>query len=181
MISRTASLTDIAAGTTGAALGAVLSPAVARLADAAFARARMLGITGSRFALPLVATIAALAAVAWWPFDITLDAGTVNERINIFRDDPWQWGNRIELGSHALRYFIITMLIAVSLERLPSGTAAVVATLAALSLAIVLDAGQMIMGGRPAGLAHLEFQAAGCLVGGALFVMSRKPERHAAA
>jgi VanZ family protein len=181
MISRTASLTDIAAGTTGAAIGAFSSPAVARLADAVFERARVLGITGSRFALPLVATVTALAAVAWWPFDITLDVSTVSERIHIFRDDPWQWGTGIALGSHALRYCISTMLIAVSLERLPPGKAAVMATLGGLSLAIVLDAGQMIMGGRPAGLAHLEFQAAGCLVGGALFVMSRKPERHAPA
>lgn len=55
------------------------------------------------------------------------------------------------------------------------------ATLSGVLLAIVLDAGQLIMGGRPAGLAHLEFQVAGCLVGGALFVMSRKADRHPAA
>lgn len=181
MISRTASLTDMVAGTIGAGLGAVSSPAVARLADAAGKRARALGITGSRFALPLVATVTALAAVAWWPFDITLDIGTVSGRVSVVRDDPWQWGNSIELGSHALRYFLATILIAASLERLGPGKAALTATLSGLWLAIVLDAGQMIMGGRPAGLAHLEFQAAGCLVGGVLFVMSRKTERHPSA
>jgi VanZ family protein len=179
IINRTASVTDVVAGTLGAALGALSSPAIARMADAALERARRLGITASPVVVPLVVTLTALAAVAWWPFDITLDIGTVSARVNDFRTDPWQSGNAINLGSQFLRYAVVTFLIAASLERLQPGKAALVATLSGLLLAIVLDAGQMVMGGRPAGLAHLAFQAAGCLlVGGALFVMSRKAERH---
>ena len=177
IINRTASVTDVAAGTAGAAVGAWSSPAVARLAAASVDRARALGITGSPFMMPLVVTITALAAVAWWPYDITLDPGTVSARVNIFRADPWQSGDPIDLASHFLRYVLATMLIALSLEGLPKANAARIAALGGLVLAIGLDAGQMIMGGRPAGLAHLACQAAGCLVGGALFVIG-KAERH---
>jgi VanZ family protein len=178
IINRTASITDMAAGTLGAWLGAVSSPAVARMADAGFERARRLGITGSPFAVPLVVTLTALVAVAWWPYDITLDPGTVSTRVSVFRADPWQSGSTIELGSHFLRYALSTLLIAASLEHLRPANAAVIATLSGVLLAIVVDAGQMIMGGRPAGLAHLAFQAAGCLVGGALFAFCRKAKRH---
>lgn len=181
MVDRTASLTDVMAGTTGAVLGAFSSPAVSRLADAALDRARLLGVTGSRFVLPLVATLTALAAVAWWPFDITLDVGTVSRRVNAVRADLWQWGDTVELGSQALRYVLTTILIAASLERLQTPNAALIATSSGVLLAVVLDAGQMIMGGRPAGLAHLGYQAAGCLAGGALFLMCRKAEGHAPA
>lgn len=181
IIDRTASLTDMAAGTLGAVAGAWSSPAVARLADAAIERARRLGITRSRFVAPLVVTLAAVAAVAWWPLDITLDPGTVSARVNVFRADPWQSENTIDLGSHVLRYVLISLLIAASLERLRPANAALTATLSGWLLAIVLNAGQMVMGGRPAGLAHVAYQAAGCLVGGALFAMSRKAERHPSA
>jgi VanZ family protein len=181
IINRTASLTDMAAGTLGAGLGAWSSPAVARLADAGLERARELGIAGSPFVVPLVATLTALAAVAWWPLDITLDPGTVSARLNVVRADPWQSGDTIDLGSHFLRYVVTTLLIAASLERLRTANAALAATLSGWVLAIVLNAGQTLMGGRPAGLAHLAFQAAGCLVGGALFVVSRKAERHPSA
>jgi VanZ family protein len=178
IINRTASVTDVVAGTLGAGLGAVSSPAVARMADAALERARRVGMTASPFVVPLVVTLTALGAVAWWPFDITFDVSTMSARVNAFRADPWQSGNTIDLGSHFLRYVLSTLLIAASLERLRTANAALTAALSGFVFAFVLDAGQMVMGGRSAGLAHLALQAAGCLVGGALFVMSRKAERH---
>lgn len=178
IINRTASITDVVAGTVGAALGALWSPAIARLANVLTARARVLGLAGSPIRMALFATLTALAAVAWWPFDITLDPGTVSARVNAFRADPWQSGDWIGLGSQALRYVLATLLIATSLEGVRPRDAAFAATLSGLVLAIVLDAGQMVMGGRPAGVADLEFQTAGCLVGGALLVMARKADRH---
>ena len=181
IVNRTASVSDVLAGTFGAALGAVLAPAVARFADGGCERARRLGIAGSALAVPLVTTLAALAIVAWWPFDITLDPATVSRRVNTFREEPWRSGDAIELASQALRYALATLLIAISLERLHVRTAAVAAMLGGLVFAIVLDAGQLIMGGTPAGGAYLQYQAGGCLVGGALFVLSRDAERHPAA
>ena len=97
--------------------------------------------------------------------------GLPSRRIRVCRE---RLTGRPRLGSPALRYAAATLLIALTLERLSARDAALAAMSSGLLLAMVLDAGQMIMGGRPAGLAHLAWQIAGCSVGGALFALSRE-------
>ena len=164
--SRIASPLDVAANVAGAGIGAVSSPLIDAVVAEVSRRLRPTGMfdAPARFALLLAVIVA--CAIAWYPFDITLDVSTLSERTRAVRNDPWLYPHTTELVTQAIRYALLSGILTASLPGLRR-RAPIVAALITLAAAIMIDLGQLGMGSRPVGLATLLAQAAGGCAGAA--------------
>lgn len=170
---RTASVVDLAAGSAGALVGALLAPRLGRAHAAGARGARRLGVDTAPDLPALLAIVAALTLVAWWPFDVTLDPSTLAARARALGQDPWRAAPAAAQAAHALSFALLTLLTAVCLTRLRPSRAATLASVSGLLVAGLLDAGQLAMGAAPAGLSAAVWQVGGVVAGGAAFRLAR--------
>jgi VanZ family protein len=173
-VDRIASLTDVLAATIGAAMGGLVAEPAARVADRGIAALEPSGVFESPDLPVLLALLAAVVVVAWWPFDPTLDISSLAARLRGVGSDPWQFDAGACAGLAAL-YTCLSLAIALSAWRLPIFNGMLAGATGAMAIAIVADAGQLAMGSQPIGLAGLGAQAAGAMIGAALFATGRVP------
>jgi VanZ family protein len=162
--SRIASALDVVANVAGASIGVAIAGVVRRFIIRTMLMLRPTGLFDTRARFALLFLLAAIGAVAWSPFDITLDVSTLSERTRPVRQDPWLQPGGHELAIHAVSYFVFAVTVAACLPRLRR-RAPLVAFVVAVAAAIVIDLGQLAMGSRPIGLAALLSQAAGAGLG----------------
>lgn len=177
---RTASPMDVAANTAGTLIGAF----AAEWLENALGRPVSLvaGIGQPRMRAAVGAVVIAICAVAWYPFDVTLDVSTLSERTRALRGDPWLMPGMTELWWQAARFAVLGGLAAAWL----SGSiryAAPLAAAGAAMIAVLVDVGQLGMGSQSIGLAGLASQAAGAVCGAAVavFWLALRRTRYAAA
>lgn len=146
-------------------MGALSANVVARYTDHLADRAPRELMAG-----PSAAVLAALVLIslttAWWPFDVTLDVSTVLERLRASRtamlSDAASWP---ELAFKAALFAGIAFLVSRAIRR-DTGRLPITAGIGLVIIyAIVLDAGQGLMGSRPAGLETVVWQAMGIAIG----------------
>lgn len=165
-ISRIASPLDVVANVAGASAGALSTGLVERLAAKAIRALRPTGLFDAPARFALVILFALACAIAWYPFDVTLDVSTLSERTRAVRNDPWLPANATALVIQAVTYLILGGIATVSLPGLRK-RAPIVAAVVTVGAAILIDLGQLAMGSEPIGLAALVSQAAGACAGAA--------------
>ena len=169
--SRIASQLDVVANALGAAVGAIAAVQVQRTLAIARETVRSTGLLTTPMRYLLMAVLAALIVVAWYPFDVTLDISTLSERTRAVRQDPWLRPEAPVLWAQGIGFFVLAAIGTACLPRL-GRRAALVAALAAAIAALVIDLGQLAMGSRPIGTAAWLSQVAGACAGaGASFVV----------
>lgn len=173
-INRIASLTDVLVAVIGAAAGGAIAGPAARIAERAADAARPSGVFESPDRPVLIALVIALAIVAWWPFDPTLDVSTLAARWRATERDPWMIDG-VTAGVQALLYAWLSLAVAVCSYRLSTLKGMFVGVAAATTAAVVIDAGQLAMGSQPIGFAGLGSQIAGAIAGGTAFAVFRVP------
>ena len=170
--SRIASPLDVAANVLGAAIGVMAAGQVERTLGMAREMVRSTGLLTTPLRYLLVAVLAALVIVAWYPFDVTLDVSTLSDRTRAVRQDPWLRPGATALWAHGVGFFVLAAIGTACLPRLGRG-AAPVAALAATIAALIIDLGQLAMGSRPIGTAAWLSQVAGACAGaGASFAVT---------
>jgi len=170
MADRTASLVDVMAAAAGAAIGALAANAAARNASRAATAAPLLrGRSGSL----LMALVLAATAIAWWPFDVTLDVSTVAARVRGMRDAMWMDTTPPGLLTLKAALFAAIAYLVCSPRPERQRGAVPIAVVAMIGYAIAVDVGQGLMGSRPAGLATLCWQLTGIAGGVAIAAISR--------
>jgi VanZ family protein len=164
--SRITSPLDVLANVAGASAGAMSSRPVEHIVATVGEWLRPTGLfqAPARFALAIAFVLA--CAMAWYPFDITLDVSTLSDRTRAVRQDPWMQPQTSELLAQLARYFILAGILTASLPGLRR-RAPLVAALLTTAAAIVIDLGQLAMGSQPIGLTALLAQAAGGCAGAA--------------
>ncbi len=173
-INRIASLTDVLVAIIGAVAGGVIAGPAARMADRTVDAARPSGLFDSPDRPVLFALLIAIAVVAWWPFDPTLDVSTLAARWRTIRRDPWLFQGATT-GSQLLLYAWLSLAVSVCSYRLSTLKSTVAGVAIASATAVVIDAGQLAMGSQPIGFAGLASQIAGAMAGGAAFAGARVP------
>lgn len=169
--SRIASPLDVVANVLGAAVGAIAAGQVERTLAIAREMVRSTGLLTTPMRYVLVAVLAALIVVAWYPFDVTLDISTLSERTRAVRQNPWLRPEAPVLWAHGISFFVLAAIGTACLPRL-GRRAALVAALAAAVAALLIDLGQLAMGSRPIGTAAWLSQVAGACAGaGTSFVV----------
>jgi VanZ family protein len=164
--SRFASSLDVLANAAGAWAGAVSSDATERALRIAADSVRPTGLLTEPARYLLAAALAAIVLTAWYPFDVTLDVSTLSDRTRAVRQDPWLSTGSTELWTQGGRFFVLAALLTACLPGLAKH-AAWVAALAAMTIAVIVDLGQLAMGSHPVGGAVLLSQAAGAGAGAA--------------
>jgi VanZ family protein len=168
-VDRTTSVSDLAANTLGALLGALVAQPSMRL----WLRAR--AASGTRAALvdpafyPVILAAVLVCATAWEPFDATLDVGDVVGKLRALRLDPWQFTSlgdeilettRYALFGMAMRFWLVHAL---KTARAATAWAAFIGIAAAL----LLEGSQILISSRMPGLEDASVHAAAA-VGGVL-------------
>ena len=172
MVDRTASIIDVIAAAIGATAGALIADHVANYAQRAAASAPPRLASGASGTV-LMIIVVAITIASWWPFDVTLDVSTTMERLRAQRaallNDPAPvW---LLIAKSAL-FGGLSYVVGAGLRTAPRA-GRVIAVAIMVAFAIALDAGQGLMGARPAGLATLCWQLTGIAGGTAVAVMSR--------
>lgn len=180
--SRIASPLDVIANVAGAWTGVMASSPLERAFEIAVERLRPTGLLTAPARYVLVAVLAAIIVSAWYPFDVTLDVSTLSDRTRAVRLDPWLSPGSVELWQQGGRFFVLSSILAWCLPGLRR-RAGLVAALAGITAAIVIDVGQLGMGSRPVGGSVLVSQAAGSCAGAAaaLFIALARRTWYAAA
>ena len=106
--SRIASPLDVVANVLGAAVGTIAAVRVARTLAIAREMVRSTGLLTTPMRYLLVAVLAALIVVAWYPFDVTLDISTLSERTRAVRQNPWLRPEAPEIGRASCRERVST-------------------------------------------------------------------------
>jgi len=163
---RIASPLDVIANAIGVGIGVWVAPQVEQAVGLVVERLGTTGLWASPARYVLAAVAAAIVIAAWYPFDITLDVSTLSERSRPFRRDPWLWPGAAELWWQAIRFGVLSFVMAISLPRL-ARRAAMVAATASIAAAMLVDLGQLGMGHYPIGVAAFLSQLAGASVGAA--------------
>lgn len=171
LASRVGSLLDVFSNVAGAALGGGIATPVERMLSRVVRRLHLLGVTTAPARFLLVAVLAAIVLVAWYPFDITLDISTLSERTRPFRNEPWLRPSATALWAHAASFALLATATAFCVPRLARWAAAVALGFTIL-VALVVDLGQLAMGSQPIGLAALACQFVGACVGAAVALVA---------
>jgi VanZ family protein len=166
---RVSSLTDVAANTTGALLGAagasrMLRPVEGRLGAWTH---RLLRETPEL--LPLAILVATQAATSFYPFEITLDVGTVWTNLKRAQFVPLVtlatgfWGDR--LVEQVLPFALVAFLTFRALARHASSAARAPAWILVSILAVALEVGKLGFVGRWPSVDNALLRAGGALAG----------------
>ena len=182
LASRIASMLDVISNVAGTIIGAALAAPIERACAIASARIRQTGLMERRSRYALAVLLAVIVLGAWYPFDVTLDISTLSERTRAVRRDPWLLPATSQLLMQAARYCVLTATLASGLVKLEKW-AAPAAMVVTVSIALLVDLGQVGMGSQPIGLAAFASQAAGAFAGAgaALFVALVRGSPYAAA
>ena len=169
LASRIASPLDVVSNVAGAAAGVAIATPTEQALGIIVTLMQRAGLTNARTRYLLLALLAAICFVAWYPFDVTLDVSTLSERTRPVRVDPWLRPAAFTLCAHAASFAMLSAITVLSLPKL--GRAVSVASVAiglTILTAVVVDVGQLAMGSQPIGLAAFVSQAAGACGGAAL-------------
>lgn len=173
MADRTGSVIDVLAAATGAGAGAVAANLAARLVEGAINSIPHEFVTGLAGRL-LAAIVLTAILIAWWPFDVTLDVSTVLERLRAARAAFW-FEDTVSLAVVAKGALFASLgwILARTMRRDAALHRWLVVIGAMAAFAAVLDAGQVLMGSRPAGFVTLCWQFAGIVAGAGAAAASR--------
>lgn len=173
-VDRTASVTDVFAAALGATAGGLLARPAALTGDRFVGLVRPSGIVDAPGTPVLLALLVAIIVVAWRPFDPTLDVSTLASRARRLQHDPLAF-DPVSAAGQALLYMWLSVSIAAAAFRWTTFAALLAGGAAAITIAVIVDVGQLAMGSEPIGLAGLAAQTAGAITGAALFAWCRGP------
>ena len=175
-IDRVASLTDVAANTSGALMGALTAWLLRDAFHLAKNRLRREGLAGVPELRPLGVSALLLLVAFWQPFDFTLDVGVVAAKVRALQGDSWQFsGFRDEGTSIMLSVFLATSLsgyLSVLGERRPALQAAILGCV----FLILLESSQLVVESRMPGLWDFSIALLGLISGCSIWVAATRIE-----
>ena len=166
---RIASLIDVIAQVIGSLAAAVVTHALLAGAERPAGPRLMLALHRRPALAGLLVVVAVLAAVALYPFAVTLDASTLMDNL---RAGTWRplasfgrgfWPDL--LVEQALAYAVAAWLARVVLRDASLRPAGLLAWLGSVALAIGLEAGKLMIVGRAPNVDHVWLAAVGALLG----------------
>jgi VanZ family protein len=171
---RTASVIDLLADTLGACFGAVAANGLGWRAGRAVDRAVETGWLSAEMLYPAIVGLLVATIAAWVPFDATLDVGMIVPKIAMLRRDPWQYTGLNDEGVAVIQYALLAVGVCAWLATAGQRHAAAKATLIVVTIALVLEAAQIVIMSRMPSLQDAAVHAGGALLGAWLWTIARQ-------
>ncbi|MGE3957968.1 MAG: VanZ family protein [Vicinamibacterales bacterium] len=171
---RTASLTDLAANSSGAGGGAVAAWLLRGTALRLLRQLARAGFLETGTFYPVLVYGALLGVAAWEPFDVTLDVGSVAHKVRLFLDDPWQFRGVDDEGLAVLQSALLAGALSSYLSARGRPSAAVSAAALGALLGVALEGSQALIEARQPGLADALVRVAGACAGAAAWTLTRR-------
>ena len=162
-IDRVPSLNDVFTNTVGGLSGGIVVLLATWAAERTRAAPHAADVLHRWYPVILWGGVAAIAA--WHPFDTTIDVSSVAGKVRALLSDPWQVGAIGDEGVDAVRYALFAVAWTIVWRRSKLRRPVLAGALAAILLALVLEASQFFVWSRMPGVKDALVGAAGGCVG----------------
>jgi len=170
---RVTATSDVLANTVGGLLGALAANTVDRAGRFLTRAAQRAGLTQNPAFFPFVAATVLIGVAALEPFDVTLEIGTVGSKLHALSRDIWQAGVLTDEGIATVHYALFGLATCLWFEAVRWRGVALRAAAIGVTLAVGLEASQIVITSRMPSLEDALVRAAGALVGVALWPLTR--------